>query len=449
MPRSARATRGLIVLFVAALVLRLAAVFMLHGIHPDGPVTYEHGAIAKNLLAGRGFSIEFLGTFGPTSQQAPLYPFALAGVYALFGGETPEALLTVQVLQAIAGSLVCVLVARLAWLVLPDRPAVGWLAGATAVVFPTHLYAVTHIQVVIWAMLLVTWLWLEALQREPDRQRPLLLGVIAGLCLLVDPILAVMLPIVGVFQLKHWGFRKALVTASVAAMLIAPWIIRNQIVHGEFVFIKDTFGYAFWQGNNAVSWGTDKIPKASAEALRLDHDGTLAGQHQALWNARHETLYIDDVLLKPTGYVEFAGLSEPDRARLLGKRAWAYIGENPLCYAMLCVNRCVYFFGCDETNPKARHPLYQLTTYTWLGLVVIGLALSWPDRDRFWPLYAALAALALFHTLTIVSARFRMPVEPMSFVWVGLTCSVLLNGFCHAWSRLSSRAFVATKRLTS
>ncbi len=34
-----------------------------------------------------------------------------------------------------------------------------------------------------------------------------------------------------------------------------------------------------------------------------------------------------------------------------------------------------------------------------------------------WPLYAIVAAVTLFHTLTIVSARFRLPIEPLTFVW--------------------------------
>ncbi|GIV26189.1 MAG: hypothetical protein KatS3mg027_0003 [Bacteroidia bacterium] len=37
-------------------------------------VTYEYGEIAANLLAGKGFSIRFLGAEGPTSSQAPVYP---------------------------------------------------------------------------------------------------------------------------------------------------------------------------------------------------------------------------------------------------------------------------------------------------------------------------------------------------------------------------------------
>jgi len=36
---------------------------------------------------------------------------------------------------------------------------------------------------------------------------------------------------------------------------------------------------------------------------------------------------------------------------------------------------------------------------------------------QLWPTWAIFAAVTLFHTLTIVSARFRIPLEPISFVW--------------------------------
>src|SRR5262249_6710353 len=47
-----------------------------------------------------------------------------------------------------------------------------------------------------------------------------------------------------------------------AAVVLAPWTIRNALVHREFVFVKSTFGYAFWQGNCALSEGTDKVVRA-------------------------------------------------------------------------------------------------------------------------------------------------------------------------------------------
>jgi hypothetical protein len=60
-----------------AILARVAAIVVLES-HRVPRSTFEHGEIAANLLAGRGFSIRFLGAEGPTSQQAPLYPCLVA-----------------------------------------------------------------------------------------------------------------------------------------------------------------------------------------------------------------------------------------------------------------------------------------------------------------------------------------------------------------------------------
>jgi len=459
------------------------------------PVTYEHGEIADNLLAGRGFTVKFLGVTGATSQQAPFYPTVLAASYGVFGTGSPRALLAVQVLQALAGTALVLTVVWLGWSLVPHQPTVGWIAGWGAAVYPTHVYMVTHMQVALWAALVLTLL--VAVAASPRGRsswwKAVLAGVLAGFLLLVEPILVIALPIVAVLLAGRPSTRAPrhkppvnsfacpppddggpslaqgeLVlpydrnpdfscfsqcrTASIpelseacrgaaglgplarvatmtacAVLIVAPWLWRNYRVHDEFVFVKSTFGYAFWQGNNSASWGTDKVPKRSAETLRNDHDGTLAGMHQALWEARHETLYIDDVLLAPTGYHEFTGLSEPARSRLLGARAWRFVRDEPARYLGLCVQRLRYFLLFDETNPKAANLVYRAATVVWLTLTLIGslaLRLNW---RRLWPTWAIFAVVTAFHTLTIVSARFRIPIEPLSFVWAAGAVAPLVD----------------------
>ena len=357
---------------------------------------------------------------------------------------------------------------------------------------------VTHMQVAIWAALCLTSL--VALVASPWRPhswlKAVLAGLLCGLLLLIDPILAIALPIVAwIFwrneteaenegglkklplplgegrgegelrstqfqttarlaahprpnplpkgegttghphRIPHSALRLSLAArclrlaliASVAALVIAPWLWRNYRVHGEWVFVKSTFGYAFWQGNNAASWGTDKIPKRSAEMLRNDHDGSLADMHRALWEARHETLYIDDVLLAPGGYREFAGLTEPQRSRLLFGRSWDFVRRHPQRYVRLCARRLRYFLLFDETNPKAANRIYRASTAVWLALAIIGsLALRGRWR-RLAPTWAIFGAVALFHSLTIVSARFRIPIEPLSFVWAAGAVAPLVD----------------------
>ena len=423
-----------------ALALRVTTVWVLWADHREA-LTFEHGAIAENLLAGRGFAIPFLGGDGPTSQQTPFYPLLLAAVYACFGTGTHASLLAVEILQCLAGTGLVLAVVWLAWSLVPQRPAVGWLAGLAAAVYPTHLYMVTHLQVAVWAALVLTGLL--AVVASPRWRGTTggacLAGGLAGLLLLIEPILALALPVCAVvFWLdagnwRQWFALRSLARAGlmplVAALVIAPWMVRNYRVHGEFFFIKSTFGYAFWQGNNPISWGTDKVPKPTSEALRTQHDGTLAGMNRALWEARHENFYIDSLLLKPADYERLGRLSEPERCRTLGREAWQFVTEHPGRYAQLCLQRLRYFFLFDETNPKAANLLYRWSTIVWLVLGFVGLIGSWRHWRAFWPTYLILAAVALFHALVIVSVRFRIPVEPLGMLWAAAALAPLLDHF--------------------
>jgi hypothetical protein len=443
---STRRLLGLTMLAAAALALRLGAIWLLD--HRDGrPATYEHGEIAANLATGRGFVVKFLGSTGPTSQEAPFYPALLAGGYRLFGIDSRLAVLSVQGLQAVVGTLLALSVVWLAWSLVPQWPTLGWVAGWLAAIHPAHVYMVSQMQVVVWAAWLLTLLL--ALVASPKSRhawwKALVAGVLAGWLLLVEPILSLALPVVA--WLFWRGDRDMVVTdgrlsalwaiagrlgrllamTGMATLVIAPWLARNARVHGEPVFIKSTFGYAFWQGNNPASWGTDKIPKRSAETIRRAHDGTLADRHRALWAARRETLYIDDVLLKPTGFREFAGLSEPARSRLLGARAYDFVRREPRRYLDLCWRRLRYFLLFDETNPKASDPIYRIVTVTWLVLVLVGLLVLGPRRRPLRPTIVIFVVITAFHALTITSARFRIPLEPMSLVWAAAALAPLVD----------------------
>lgn len=446
---------GLLLLVLVALGLRLSALWLLSTDH-KGPLTYEHGEIASHLIAGEGFAVKFLAREGPTSQQAPFYPWLLAGAYSVFGDGSSAALLAVRLLQAVAGTALVLCVAWLGWSLIPSRRSIGWTAAWGAAVNPAHVYMITHMQVGIWAALELVLLL--AVIAEPRWNgswlRAAFAGAIAGLLLLTEPILALALPVAAVMlwrrertavadarmrplaslrNVRHLVrqqlpyFARVLCMATIATLAIAPWLWRNYRVHGEFVFIKSTFGYAFWQGNNPLSWGTDKIPRAEAESLRTQHDGTLADMDRALWEARHKTLYIDDVALTKDDYRELAALNEPGRSRMLMARATTYIHEHPREYVKLCLQRLKFFLLFDETNPKAAQRLYRIATVIWLTLAFIGVLASRPYWRALWPTFVIFALVALFHTLTITSPRFRIPLEPMTFIWAAMAVAPLAS----------------------
>jgi len=555
-----------------AIAIRVAAVLVLQS-HDVPRSTYEHGEIAANLLAGRGFSMHFLGADGPTSQQAPVYPAIVALAYGIGGVETPQALLLLELGQSVLGGLLVLGVIRLARLIAPGRDSLAWVAGLVVAIHPTLIYAATHVQVAGLGATLLTWTLVLAYQAGASgRVRDAILtGWLLALLALTDPILTLVSPGVvwavwlgqsGV--MKSWSctsrasipillrvfpplakgglggvvparpitrsakggedrlvrtraseqmpeelkisalavgdtppdppserggdlaaraqqndrrtgdpvgpvkanfsparcgspqprsrvFRLMTVTAIVAAVGIAPWLVRNIRIHGEFVAIKSTFGYAFWQGNCALSEGTDKVVRSSVQGI-LDRDqnaGGLKGLNRAIWEARHEAGYIDDIALSKDDIHRLGSVSEPQRSRILFNRAVADLKLDPARYARLCLRRLRYFLLFDETNPKSRVLVYRLAHLGLSILAVMGLWLAGPaPRKRLMPTIVTVAAIALFHSLTIVSARFHIPIEPLLAIWgaAGLTCmaktlgSADLSGMAHgAFNRGSTR----------
>jgi 4-amino-4-deoxy-L-arabinose transferase-like glycosyltransferase len=424
-------------LVLVAIIARGAAVWVLQS-HRIPRSTYEHGEIASNLLAGRGFSVRFLGADGPTSQQAPVYPVLVAAAYAVGGPGTPEALSILELGQALLGGLMVAGILALAREVAPDRPRIAACAGLIAAVHPTLVYSATHVQVASLATALLVWTFALAYRTGRTRRARLACGTgsVAALLALTDPILVLSAPGIvwavargqGSITRARQSLALILLTASVG---VAPWIIRNALVHGELVWIKSTFGYAFWQGNCALSEGTDKVVRASVDrALEQGSDGVRA-INAALWNARHEAGYLDDIALTRADYRELGSLSEPERSRRLFHRALADLRRDPMRYPKLCLRRLRYFVLFDTTNPKTRNIVYRASHLTLTIFSVCGLALMGPTlRRRIGPTLLTAGLITLFHTLTIVSARFHLPLEPLMGLWAA--CGM---DRCASWIR--------------
>jgi hypothetical protein len=435
-------------LVLVAIAVRAAVVLILQSHHVPRS-TYEHGEIAANLLAGRGFSVRFLGAEGPTSQQAPLYPSLVALAYAVGGVETPSALLLLELGQAILGGLLVLGVLALAREVAPDRRAVGVAAGLIAAVHPTLVYAATHVQVALLGATLLTWtlVWAYRTGAGGRTAAALITGALLAVLALCDPILS--LAGVGALWAIVQGctaqgrpraralWLAALVVLTAAAG-IAPWVVRNAVVHGEFVAIKSTFGYAFWQGNCALSEGTDKVVRARVEQVldEADNQPGLAALNRRLWAARHEAGYLDDIALSRDDLRRLGAVSEPERSRILFRRAIGELRERPGRYWQLCLRRFRSFWLFDETNPKTRVLAYRVSHLGLTLAALLGLGLACRDvRQKLGPTIATALLIALFHALTIVSARFHIPIEPLLAVWAGAGLS--------RWERLPWRSAAA------
>lgn len=426
LPRRRMLVPGL-VLIVTAIIVRVAAVLVLQS-HLVPHSTFEHGEIAANLLAGRGFAVRFLGGDGPTAQQAPLYPLLVAMAYWLGGIGTPHALLILELGQALLGGLLVACVLTLADSVAPDRPRLGILAALIAALQPSLVYAATHVQVAALAATGLTAALAVAFRtgRTGRDRDALAAGLLLGLLALTDPILVLVAPGMAWAVVLGQGVRRAgrpiTVTVLASALVVTPWIVRNAHVYGEFVAVKSTFGYAFWQGNCSISQGTDKVVRSSVEQTLARAQGQstrdLSGWNASLWAARHAAGYLDDIALTADDYRELARLSEPERSRRLFYRALRDLRADPSRYPRLCLRRLRYFVFFDETNPKTRNIVYRASHLILTLLALAGLLRTTGEvRRRLAPTVLTTVLIAAFHSLTIVSARFHIPIEPLLGLW--------------------------------
>ncbi len=422
---SQHSQRLLAALILFAVALRVAAVFAVGGYRLER-VTYEHGEIARNLVTGRGFVVEWMGVEGPTSQQAPVYPALVAVFYWLLGVESPAALLGLELFQAMLGGGLVAGATCLAWALMPGRQAVGWLAGLGTAVYPTLVYAVTQVQVAsLAATLVVLVLWTARAAANTGRPTAALAcGLASGILVLTDPILSLVVGVALICLVIHGStawlrVRQAAMAAVVLVAVVGPWLIRNYRVHGELVFVKSTFGYAFWQGNHPRSFGTDKIPAPSNDLDLPTVGWSMHDVERSLWRQRlNETMYIDDAVLSPERRRELGRLPETVRSRELFAEAAEYIRRRPLHYARLCGQRLRYFALYDATNPKSQVLVYRVSQIGLLAGSLLGLLFARDCWRQLWPTIATVVLITLFHTLTIVSARFHIPIEPLLIVWL-------------------------------
>lgn len=439
----------IVAIVIIGIAVRTAAVIVLQS--PKlARSTYEHGEIAANLLAGRGFSTQFLGAFGPTSQQAPIYPLIVAAAFALGGVESEASLWILEFSQALLGGLLVWGVVLLARFASGGRRWVPVVAGLIAALHPTLVYAATHVQVVGLAATLLVWVlvFAERAARSNSMREFAVTGTLLGMLVLTDPILGLAALGIGWIFVSRRGLRGGAtgvaIVACVAMVVTAPWIARNYRVHGELVFVKSTFGYAFWQGNCALSQGTDKVVRASVERVLEKPAASLNAQNQALWDARHEAGYIDDIALSAADKRALGRLSEPERSRVLMRRTLEELATEPGRYPILCLKRLQYFLLFDETNPKARHLAYRVPhLFLTIGAIAGFVFASRRQRLALVPGLAVAIAVTAFHSLTIVSARFHIPIEPLLAIWAAIGLDRMVGGGIRAVDRKFAGRIIA------
>lgn len=211
----------------------------------------EPSHIAAHLVRGEGFASPFTDLPIPTAQQPPLYPLFMAAIFGLFGAFSKLSLYMLLACNALAGSLTAFFIYRAGLKHL--SPLVALLSAWTWAIFAP--IAVTDITLSSYAFAaLAVVLWLDFVpDLAPGTRNWIVLGIAIALMLLLNPMLALLIP-----ASVCWLNRKqVLVMLAVALLGLAPWYVRNYRVMGQFYpVLRDNFGMELYLGNHPGMSGT-------------------------------------------------------------------------------------------------------------------------------------------------------------------------------------------------
>jgi 4-amino-4-deoxy-L-arabinose transferase-like glycosyltransferase len=382
--------------------------------------------IAHRLADGHGYSLPPTKTddYLPTAYRPPLYPLVLTGIYCLSAGEVGIAAL--QILLGMLTVLLTYLAGRRLGLERAAYFAAGLVACDPLLLQYTALPMTETLCTFLVALLLtmVVYSLRPAHDSGSSRDGELstvgnrsrsslsLIGGLFGLCLLCRPTIAVF----GLFGLLWWlaiGVRNRSIpplnlwpVALAAAVVVAPWMIRNQLVIGRPTPATTHGGYTLLLGNNPVfyheviaqPWGTVWDTAARNRTQTTWLGGVEAELHEDLGDSAND---------------------EPSRDRWMYRRAFQNIADEPGLFLRACGLRIVRFWNVIPLGP-AREAIPQLVvwcvgllyTFEMLAFLVGTIALLRRQRAGWLPLFLVIAAFSLVHLFFWSNMRMRAPVIP-------------------------------------
>ena len=260
---SRRSLLMLAVLLAGALALRVAAVAFDAGAAPQIDAA-DYDRHARSIAAGDGYPPTLFAAPGsPTAVRPPAYPYLLGAVYRVTGGGFDAGRLA----GAVLGTLLVVLLFALAELAWGRRTA--WMAAGLAAVFPPLVFLNSSlVSEALFLPLEVAALAAVLVARRAPRPLPwaALAGVLCGVATLtrVVGLLLVVVAAAGVWAARRPAGRRALaapaVVAGCAALVVAPWTVRNAIEFDSFVPVATQEGINLSGSYNAVA---DERPRGA------------------------------------------------------------------------------------------------------------------------------------------------------------------------------------------
>ncbi len=345
--------------------------------------------------------------------QTPLYPYALAILYATLG----HYVWLVRVAQSIGGSLACVFLCRAGSRYF--SPASGWISGLLLALYPPAIFFDGILQKSSLDLLLMTlllWTLATALS-QPRAVVFMAAGCLYGALTLNRENAAILLPVLLAWIVGlSWSqpgktmVIRLVVFVLAAAAVLAPIGLRNWYVGGSFTLTTSQMGSNFYIGNHAGASGTYEAVRSGRGDPRYEREDARLVAEQSLQRS----------------------LSAGEVSEFWLQNSWTYIHGDPagwlrlLSWKWLLTWNSAELIDSESLGAHQRHSLilFLLTPLLHFGilcpLAAVGLWSTRHDWRRLWPLYATLLSFSAAVTFFYVVARYRFPLVPPVALFAGV-----------------------------
>lgn len=402
---------ALICLTLLGLAFRLYLAWRTNQTLPDTPARLRgdepgYEGLAYWLLKGHFF--EWPG-------RTPVYPFFVAGCYAIFG-RSPASVVYVQAFLGATIIPLTFILARRFTGAQSSLVAAGLIALHPSLILHVRL---VQTEVLYGPLIVLTVLGLLRALERPRWQNFALAGALLAITNLCRPTAMLLPVIVPLLMPREWHLKRkiALFLAYVGAIIIitAPWTYHNYRTHKTFL-IYSVSTALLWQG--------------SPEFYHLAYEQLPKRQMVEIWQEE----------LNPArngGHNAFT--IEGDR--YFTKRAIASILREPAVYLWYCLQKAVFLWLGNPIsdwpyhamfNVEAMRPFFSpqrivgilasriLPVFAALGMIV--LRHRWRE---FLPLLLVCAYFTVIHALTYAEVRYSEPLHPILAVVIATAAGEL------------------------
>jgi dolichyl-phosphate-mannose-protein mannosyltransferase len=385
-----------------------------------------YGEIARNLDKGSGFTLGERATQA-ASNYSPGLPLLVAGLYKLSGGEHERFARVVLALIGTLSVLFTYLIARRL-----ANPFAGLVGAAAVAIYPALLeyqgmFMGDPLAATLLSGAVLSMLWAAG----PAHERWLVPGPLLGALVLVRPeylgISLLLAAVVVARDRSQWraGLLSAAILLVGAAIVIAPWTVRNAIALDRFVPVSTGGGQVLFAGTYLPSDGDPE--KVGVEVVE---------RHPGLFDPQDvERLRLEQILARLAAQ-RYPDLPSDEALGKMGReQLWDDITQEPVEYAGFVATKVwrIWSHGPRDVMERPGWEAFHwaLAVFGLVGLIVLA-------RQRRWEallLATVFVSITASSALLVASPRRVLVMLPLIAALAGVGATACRDSLARRWHR--------------